>query len=56
MTKPTTYLAWIALLSPAAVPASAAQIFTDFTVNVSDSADADYLSTPFELAPRRWGR
>jgi PEP-CTERM motif len=44
MTKRTAYLAWIALLSTAAVPASAAQIFTDFTVNVSGSADADYLS------------
>jgi hypothetical protein len=49
MTKRTAYLAWIALLSTAAVPASAAQIFTDFTVNVSGSADADYLSAPFEL-------
>jgi PEP-CTERM motif len=49
MTKRTTYLAWIALLSTMAVPASAAQIVANFTVNVSGSADADYLSTPFDL-------
>src|SRR5882757_2321354 len=49
MTRRTTYLAWIALLSTAAVPASAAQIVADFTVNVSGSADQDYLSTPFDL-------
>jgi hypothetical protein len=49
MTKRAAYLASIALLATTAVPASAAQIVADFTINVSGTGDDDYVSTPFDL-------